>query len=296
MSETINASHTMNGTAFGVGKSLEIPQLAAPPVAPATAVPVTETMQQIDARIRRTFRVLDKVATGVVHGNIRAMIVSGAAGCGKTHNLKAVLEQGKSDGFCTFTEVGGTSSAIGLYQLLWDARDAGNVLMLDDCDTIFADLEAVNILKRALDTGKRRRVSWNKESRVLAERGIDNSFDFEGGVVFVTNTDFTSEIAKQNKMAPHYSALLSRSLYMDLGIHSKREVLVRIGQVIFSQEFLRSNELTPSMGKDMMAWLTRHLNRVRVLSIRTAIQLANFMHTDPTEWEELAESTMLKTR
>lgn len=269
---------------------------AAPPVAPSTAVPPTETMQQIDTRIRRTFRVLDKVATGVVHGNIRAMIVSGAAGCGKTHNLKSVLEQGKGDGFCEFTEVGGTSSAIGLYQLLWDARDAGNVLMLDDCDSIFGDLEAVSILKRALDTGKRRRVSWNKESRVLAERGIDNSFDFEGAVVFVTNTDFTGEIAKQNKMAPHYNALLSRSLYVDLGIHTKREVLVRIGQVMFSPEFLRDNELSPVMSREMMAWLTQNLNRVRVLSIRTAIQLANFMHTDPTEWSELAEETMLKKR
>lgn len=269
---------------------------AAPPVAPASAVPANETMQQIDTRIRRTFRVLDKVATGVVHGNIRAMITSGAAGCGKTHNLKTILEQGKDDGFCEFTEMGGTSSAIGLYQLLWDAREAGNVLMLDDCDTIFSDLEAVNILKRALDTGKRRRVSWNKESRVLAERGIDNSFDFEGAVVFVTNIDFSGEIAKQNKMAPHYSALLSRSLYVDLGIHTKREVLVRIGQVMFSPAFLQDNELTPVMSREIMSWLTKWHNRVRVLSIRTAIQLANFMHTDPTEWSELAEETMLKKR
>lgn len=266
------------------------------PTAPASTSPVVEDMKQIDARIRTTFRMLDKIATGVVHGNIRAMIVSGAAGCGKTHSLKSVLEQGDADEFCKFTEIGGTSSAIGLFQLLWDCREAGNVLMLDDCDTIFSDLEAVNILKRALDTGKRRRVSWNKESRVLAERGIDNSFDFEGGVVFVTNTDFTSEIVKQNKMAPHYSALLSRSLYVDLGIHSKREVLVRIGQVMFSPDFMRDNDITPAESREMMAWLTRYHNRVRVLSIRTAVQLANFMHTDPEEWEEMAEATMLVKR
>jgi len=125
-------------------------------------------------------------------------------------------------------------------------------------------------------------------------RSHHRTFDFEGAVVFVTNIDFSGEIAKQNKMAPHYSALLSRSLYVDLGIHSKREVLVRIGQVMFSPGFLQDNELTPGMSRDIMAWLTRWHNRVRVLSIRTAIQLANFMHTDPTEWQELAEETMLK--
>jgi hypothetical protein len=255
-----------------------------------------ETMSQIDARIRNTFRILEKIATGVVHGNIRAMIVSGAAGCGKTHSLKHVLEQGQADEFCSFTEVGGTSSALGLYQLLWDAREQGNVLMLDDCDSIFGDLEAVNILKRALDTGRTRRVSWNKESRVLAERGIDNSFDFEGGVVFVTNVDFTNEIARQTKMAPHYSALLSRSLYVDLGIHTKREVLVRIGQVMFSPQFMRDNDIGPTESREMMEWLTEYHARVRVLSIRTAVQLANFMHTDPDDWENLAAATMLVTR
>ena len=46
----------------------------------------------------------------------------------------------------------------------------------------------------------------------------------------------------------------------------------------------------------MMEWLTEYHARVRVLSIRTAVQLANFMHTDPDDWENLAAATMLVTR
>lgn len=254
---------------------------------------VAESMDAIDARIKNTFKVLEKVAKGVIAGHIKSAIVSGAPGCGKTYTLEAALNEAANAGQINYQSVKGAMSAIGLYRALFECSQESDVLVIDDCDSIFGDLDALNLLKAALDTGKTRKVHWNKESRVLNDEGIPRSFEFKGAVVFITNVDFAREIEKETKMSPHYDALLSRSLYLDLGIHSKREVLVRISQVVYSVEFLKNNSVTQAAAKDMMTWLTANLARVRVLSIRTILQLVTLVKTDG-EWKEMAEAIVLK--
>ena len=254
---------------------------------------VAESMNDIDARIKHTFAVLNKVAGGVIGGHIRAAIISGAPGCGKTYTLEAALTAAAREDKIRYESVKGSMSAIGLYRSLFECCEENCVLVIDDCDSIFGDIDALNLLKAALDTGKTRKVHWNKESRVLNEEGIPRSFEFKGAVIFITNIDFAKEVDREVKMSPHYEALLSRTMYLDLGIHNKREVLVRISQVVYSDTFLKENCITKDAAKDMMAWLTANLSRVRVLSIRTILQLVQLVKTDG-EWKEMAEAIMLR--
>jgi len=258
-------------------------------------IPDEESLDQIDARIKNTFTVLVKVARGLIEGNIRSVIVSGAAGCGKTYTLEHELTNAENEELISYDSVKGAMSPIGLYRKLWENREEGRVLVIDDCDSIFGDLDALNLLKAALDTTKHRKVHWNKESRILDEEGIDRSFEFDGAVVFITNIDFTAEIEQEKRMTPHYKALLSRCMYVDLGIHSKREILVRITQVMFSKQFLRDNRLGREHAQDMFKWLNKNLERVRALSIRTILQLAALVKTD-ADWVTLANTIMLKRR
>ena len=256
--------------------------------------PDFESMDEIAKRINETFDVLESVGRGVINGEIKAAIVSGAAGVGKTYTLEKVLDEAKNAGEIEYTSIKGSMSAIGLYRTLFECSDLGKVLVLDDCDTIFWDLDALNLLKASLDTSKNRRVHWNKESRVLADEGIPRDFEFNGAVIFITNTDFDFEIARETKLAPHFKALMSRCLYVDMGIHTKREVFVRIGQVVLGQEFLRENKLTRAQAQDMVRWLTPNVNRVRVLSIRTVLHLASLVKSDPSNWQRMANSLMLR--
>lgn len=252
-----------------------------------------ETMTEIDNRIKHTFAVLSKLANGVIDGHIKSAIVSGAPGCGKTYTLENALDAAAKEEKIRYESVRGSMSAIGLYRSLWESSERNCVLVIDDCDSIFGDIDALNLLKAALDTGKTRRVHWNKESRVLNEEGIPRSFEFKGSVVFITNIDFAKEIERETKMAPHYDALLSRCLYLDLGIHSKREVLVRISQVVYSAEFLKNNGITKDAAKEMMTWLTANLVKIRVLSIRTILQLVTLVKTDG-DWQDMASAILLK--
>lgn len=254
-----------------------------------------ESLQDINGRILRTFSVLGKVSLGIVDGHINAAIVSGAAGCGKTHTLETAFSKAMARGKIQYDSVRGAMSPIGLYKQLYNSRNQGGVLVVDDCDSIFGDLESLNLLKAALDTGKRRMVHWNKESRTLEAEGIENSFEFNGAVAFITNIDFVREIARESKMAPHYRALMSRCMYVDLGIHSKREILVRVSQVILDPVFLVENNLTKQAAGEMMKWLTANLSKLRQLSIRTILQLVSLVKTD-NDWREMAHVLMLEHR
>lgn len=257
---------------------------------------VDEPLGTISDRITRTFEVLERVGNSVVDGTVRAVIISGATGCGKTHTLERILTEAHAKESIRWHTIRGTLSGIALYQELYNYRERGSVLMLDDCDAIFSDLEALNLLKAALDTRRVRTVHWNKESRVLMEAGIERSFDFDGAVVFITNTDFTRAIQENRKMTPHYQALLSRCMYLDVGIHNRREILVRIGQVVFSREFLEEHKITQRDAKTMIKWITTHLNSIRVLSIRTVVSLAQIMRSSEGEWESMAEAMLLVRR
>lgn len=252
-----------------------------------------ESISDINARIKRKFGVLEKIAQGVVDGHVNGVIVSGAPGCGKSYTLERVLERASNDGRIEHTVVKGSLSAIALYQLLWDTRQRSQVLVIDDADAIYKDIEAINLLKAALDTGKRRHVHYNKESRILADAGIDRAFDYEGSMVFITNMDLARAAEKDTGMSPHYKAFLSRALYIDLGIRTRRDVLTRIAQVVFGEDFLNENGITKETAVEMVAWLNQNVDLLNSLDIRSVVKLVGIVKIDP-DWRTLAAETMFK--
>lgn len=264
-------------------------------VVPMPNRPIEEPLSEINTRITKTFNALTTMARGVVAGHVRSLIVSGAAGCGKTHTMEHELSKAKLAGKIEYDTIRGTMSAIGLYQALYENCTAGQVLVIDDCDSVFADLEALNLLKASLDTSPVRKVSWNKESSVLDAASIPRSFEFDGACVFCTNVDFQYEVDRESKMSAHYNALISRSIYIDLGIHSKRETFVRIQQVALTPEFLKVNAISKDQSTEIVKWIYEHLKNMRAVSIRTVLQLASIAKTEKN-WKELAEVTMLRTK
>lgn len=245
-------------------------------------------------RIRERFDVLSVLADGVADKNIRSLIVAGAPGVGKTHTLEAKLEVAKRMGKVKdVVVIKGSISPIGLYVQLWENRNAGNVILLDDIDSVFNDEEALNLLKGALDTTKTRRISWAKASSFLRDNDIPNSFDYNGQIVFITNTDPDAVIAKGGKLAPHMAALLSRSVFLDLCIHDPKSIMIRVEQVLSESSMLSDLGVSKGQAAEIVGWMTQNLDKLRNVSLRTVIQLAAFIKTSPN-WKSLATATMMK--
>lgn len=260
--------------------------------APVNKAAIQETDEELKARINKRFEVMDKMASGVIKGTIRSLIISGAPGIGKTYTLDKCLQEAHDTGVIEYNTIKGKCSPIGLYMSLYENREPGSVLVLDDVD-VFSNEDFLNLLKAALDTGDKRIVSWSTASSWLEEKEIPNEFEFQGSIVFITNCDIDSEIARGSKLAPHLDALQSRSIYLDLCVHTNREIMIRVEDVVMSTDMLQRRGLSNIEAMNALYWMKENVNKLRNVSLRTALYLADFVKTD-NNWVDLAEVTLLK--
>lgn len=254
---------------------------------------VQETDAEISARISERFEILDALTEACTVGNARALIVSGPAGLGKSYGVEQVLRQWDPNEI-NHTIIKGYVRATGLVKLLYQYREAGQVIVFDDADAIFFDDVSLNLLKAVCDTTERRRVSWLSEGALVDEESaerIPRSFDFDGTIIFITNYDFDAMIDRGHKLAPHLQALVSRSHYIDLAMKSRRDYLIRIRQVV--QQGLLDN-LTWHEKIDVTNFINKNHEKLRELSLRMAIKLGNIRKTNQGNWEKIARITCCK--
>lgn len=251
--------------------------------------------QELSDLIERRFEIMGQLTDMVIGGDVRSMIISGAAGIGKSYNLEKRLNEAfDGDEITAFTVLKGKISAIALYKTLYDHRESGNILVLDDIDVVFQDEVSLNLLKGALDTGDKRTLSWMTASTWLEEQGVPDSFDFEGACIFITNLDFDRMMERGTNLAPHFRALISRSIYLDLAIHTNKEILLRIKQVVNKTSMLDAHGIDDVQKGQMMAWLDANYTNLRELSLRTILKLGSFIKGDPVGWRDIAQATMVR--
>lgn len=259
----------------------------------AKKLELIESVDDMKARINKRFNVMGMMTAGIINGNIRSLIISGAAGIGKTYSLDKALNKANDEDKIEYKSVNGKISGIGLYCRLWESRFDNSVLLIDDVD-VFSDMDILNLLKAALDSGEKRKVCWSTASSYLDEKSIPNEFEFEGTVVFITNVDIDKELERGSKLAPHLAALVSRSVYLDLGVHSNEEIMVRVEEVIMNTRMLQNRGLRNSQVVEVLDFMQENVSRLRNVSLRTALYLADFVATDEKNWKDIAEVTMLK--
>ena len=262
-----------------------------------TAFIQAETEEEAMDRIEDTFLMLDKITDSAARGIVRGLVVSGPPGIGKSFGVEKQLQAAnmfrKLEGAEPLFEiVSGGVSPVGLYQKLYYSRAPKQVLVFDDSDQILFEEESLNLLKAALNSSDRRRISWNKESLVLSANEIPNSFDFEGSILFLSNIDFDKAILKGSRISAHLEAIMSRCHYLDLEIGSLRDKLLRIKQVV------RDGMLTPyCFSKEeeqaVIDFVMQNSEYLREVSLRMVKKIADFVKSDPNDWHAMAEATCL---
>ena len=255
-----------------------------------------ETDGQAIERIANRFAILDEMAEAVATSKVRAMIVSGPPGIGKSYGVEKALE--KQNMFTDiagekrkFEMVKGAMSAIGLYKKLYEFKDKGCVCCFDDCDAILYDDLALNLLKAALDTTPRRSLHWNTESRTLQNEGLPNSFEFNGGVIFITNIKFDN--VKSKKLQDHLAALQSRCHYLDLTIDSMKDRMLRIRQIC-GIGMLKKYAMPPELEEELIQFIYNNKHRLREISLRMVLKIADLWKMAPEKWKVLAEQTCMR--
>lgn len=256
-----------------------------------------ETDEEIIERLRNRFEILESMTQACKEGTVRAMIVTGPPGVGKSFGVDRVLK--KEDLFNVMGQkkpkyqfVKGAMSAIGLYCKLYEYADKGNVVVFDDCDSVLLDDLSLNILKAALDSSAKRTIHWNTDSHKLRAEGVPGSFDFNAGAIFITNIKF--DHVKSKKLQDHLAALESRCHYIDLQMDTEREKVLRIKQIV-KDGMLDSYGFQKGEGEEVVSFIDTQKKKLRELSLRTVLKIADLRKSFPNNWKEMAEVTCMRT-
>ena len=260
---------------------------------------LTETDDEIMTRLANRFEILEDMTRAVKKGDVRSMIVTGPPGVGKSFGVEKVLARHDvfadvaNDGkLKKYEVVKGAMSAIGLYKKLYEFSDKKSILVFDDCDSVLLDDLSLNILKAALDSGKKRMIHWNTDSRSLSQEGVPNSFEFRGGAIFITNIKF--DHVKSKKLRDHLEALESRCHYLDLTIDTEREKLLRIKQVVRDADMLSAYELSDEHKTEVVQFIMDNARRMRELSLRMVLKVADIRVAMPDKWQAVVEVTCMR--
>lgn len=256
----------------------------------------TRTKEEILDDQHMRFEVLEKMVEATARGLNRALIVSGAAGVGKTFDTERVLNGLEGELDLNIVKLSGRCTAAALYLTMHENRYDNSVIVLDDIDSVFEDEDALNILKAALDTGDKRVVSWatGTGTRMVDADGeqLEASFEFEGSVIFLSNLDFDAIIRRGSKIGKHIAALCTRVQHIEMGINTAYEKMIRLedkAEAVFTRQGVESDDDI----LNAMIWLEDNFDRLRDVSLRTLTKLAGLIKMG-AGWERIASVTLCK--
>ena len=255
-----------------------------------------ETDDQVIERLRERFQILEDMTYASCDGVVRGMVFTGPPGVGKSFGVEKVLKDAgimlkmSQNSNRKFGVEKGAATPIGLYQLLYDYSGDGSVLVLDDCDSVLYDELSLNLLKAALDSSPKRTLSWRSESRALANNGVPDSFEFKGSIIFITNVKFERT---RGKLKDHLDAIMSRCHYLDLTLDTMRDKFLRCKQIV-ADGMLNSYKFSEHEQKDLMEYIYTNKNRLREMSLRMVLKIADLRKMNANKWKSYAESTCMK--
>lgn len=219
-----------------------------------------------------------------------SLLVTGMAGIGKTYDVTKTLKEILGPSGTSWIHVKGKASPLGIYATLYYNRQ--NIVVFDDCDSVFKDSDAVNILKSALDSYDNRTISWMSpkvtydpnmvdatEALELERKGIlPNHFEFTGGCIFISNIP----------MSKMDQAVMGRSFTVD--IHLKAEdVATRIRDIMPSMV----KELSMSIKNEILNFIIVAINGKTLkkeLSIRTFINACAIYQSGVKDWKRMVST------
>lgn len=161
------------------------------------------------------FEQIEVYAKDVVTGRKRGLIITGDPGIGKSWTIYEGPDSILKKSGAKFKSIGpGKITPMELYKFLYDNN--GQILVLDDIDSVFFDESGANIMKGAMGSGSQRMISYFSRT-TGPEKDYPSEFEFTGRVIIISN-------AYASDFAP---AIRSRAELIELNL-TQEEIVERI--------------------------------------------------------------------
>ncbi|MFM1977521.1 MAG: Acinetobacter phage Ac42 [Pseudomonadota bacterium] len=272
--------HTLNNAGISIVPTVLSAQKLSKPMAYYQAMDFT--------KLDRAQAALGRFIGHVASGQCRAIAVTGPAGSGKTSSVVRML---KTSSATKYKVIAGALSPIQIYSELYRHKNPGEVIVLDDVDSVYKSIEGKNVLKAAADTIAQRKISWLTATPILKAWGIPNSYDYNGSLVLISNETLAAE--KGNKLGAHLKAIIDRLHPVKMGSNNKDEQFHHLCYYIVRHGLLRSLGLSPYQEAEILQYITDHFDRIPSITLRVAIKLADLIMLEPECWQEMAAFSLL---
>jgi hypothetical protein len=98
---------------------------------------------------------------------------------------------------------------------------------------------------------------------------------------------------KSQKLKDHLDALQSRCHYLDLTLDTMRDKLLRIKQIAKTGALFQDMDITEVGTDEIIQFMDKNQNRLREMSLRMAIKIAQLYKSFPLKWQSLAATTCM---
>ena len=233
------------------------------------------------------------------HSAIKAILVSGDAGTGKTHWVKKAIEDLKLKPEDVYHVKGASISAAALFVILYIFREAGKIVVLDDCDIIHkspAEKNAIlDMLKGATEVTKgERKLSWIKATpnQLMRENNVPVTFDFQGSLIWITN-DTIEDIAKKAKN--HWNAISSRFNQIKVYLTPEEKLSYTL-YLIESCDMLgkkcegKEGGYSIKVQNDTIDYISENWESLTEVTPRVATKIADMRENYPSNWKTLVKN------
>lgn len=249
----------------------------APSVAKEADKKVIKAQKEADYEFQDPEEIFDDLETYinmVVDGDMYALLLTGQPGVGKTFLVTKTLSERGLVRNEDYFKISGKTTAAGMYMLLYQHN--GKMIIFDDCDSVFQDETAVNVLKAALDTSKVREIAWSSAVPLKTpdKTPIPKRFDFTGKVIFISN------LAKKKID----SAIRSRSFVLEIAL-SKEDMISRMWSLLSNIKLpsgISVSTITKSTAMEMIIEASEDDDNVE-LNLRTLIKAITIVNRVPDD-------------
>ena len=100
---------------------------------------------------------------------------------------------------------------------------------------------------------------------------------------------------KSQKLRDHLDALQSRCHYLDLTLDTMRDKVLRIKQIAKTGALFEGMDISDIGQDEIVDFMNVNKTKLREMSLRMAIKIAQLYKSFPTRWQSLAQTTCMKS-